>query len=204
MIYQITVTFTEPLLGTAPLDDDLYTQYIATKREKAGNEPLNGTALLEELETLEESDEKGATGFHRQDGKPFLYDYVPLGFFKDACQMLRYVTGSESKKVKAYKKIIDGTVFVYPRRIPLEFDGEIEWNERPLRAQTMQGERVTLAKSEMLPAGTRMAFEVETLSDDAVPLELLREWLDYGSKRGIGQWRNSSYGRFEYELTPKP
>ena len=67
----------------------------------------------------------------------------------------------------------------------------------------MQGERVTLAKSEMLPAGTTMIFEVETLSDDAVPLELLREWLDYGSKRGIGQWRNSSYGRFEYELAPK-
>lgn len=27
----------------------------------------------------------------------------------------------------------------------------------------------------------------------------VREWLDYGALRGIGQWRNSSKGRFKWE-----
>lgn len=27
----------------------------------------------------------------------------------------------------------------------------------------------------------------------------IREWLDYGKLRGIGQWRNSGKGRFEWE-----
>ena len=26
----------------------------------------------------------------------------------------------------------------------------------------------------------------------------LREWLDYGRRRGIGQWRNSGKGSFEW------
>ena len=26
------------------------------------------------------------------------------------------------------------------------------------------------------------------------------EWLDYGKLRGLGQWRNSGKGRFEYEV----
>lgn len=28
----------------------------------------------------------------------------------------------------------------------------------------------------------------------------VREWLDYGVLRGIGQWRNSGKGRFTYEV----
>lgn len=28
----------------------------------------------------------------------------------------------------------------------------------------------------------------------------VREWLDYGILKGIGQWRNSGKGRFVYEL----
>jgi len=28
--------------------------------------------------------------------------------------------------------------------------------------------------------------------------KLLREWLDYGQFKGIGQWRNSGKGRFEW------
>lgn len=29
--------------------------------------------------------------------------------------------------------------------------------------------------------------------------KVVREWLDYGALRGIGQWRNSGKGRFEWE-----
>lgn len=194
MRYSIGLTFTEDLLGTAPQDKELYTNYIADKRAD-----MNGDVLAEELETLRE--EKGKTGFHRlPDGTPCLYDYVCKGFFKDACGMLSRVQDSRSKKLKAYKKIIDGLVFVFPRRIPISVVGTIGVLERPLRAQTAQGERVALAYSESIPAGSTIAFTLDVLDDDAVPQELLEEWLLYGSMRGLGQWRNGSYGRFEYTI----
>lgn len=30
-------------------------------------------------------------------------------------------------------------------------------------------------------------------------LDLVREWLDYGALKGMGQWRNSGRGRFVWE-----
>ena len=29
--------------------------------------------------------------------------------------------------------------------------------------------------------------------------DVVREWLDYGALRGIGQWRNSGMGRIKWE-----
>lgn len=193
--FEVVVTFTEPLLGTAPLNKELYADYIATRAPDASNGD-------EELETVAEQTEKGTTGFHRVDGAPILYDYMVKGFCKDAAGMLRRVTGTQSAKLKAYKKSIDGLLFVTPRRIPLTLSGEISILERPLRAQTAQGERIALARSEMAPAGTSAAFTVRLLGGD-VTEACLQEWLDYGALRGIGQWRNASYGRFEYTITER-
>ena len=60
---------------------------------------------------------------------------------------------NESSKMTAFKKVIDGNIFVFPRRIPLIFDGEMTICQRSLRAQTPQGERVALSASEEVPAG---------------------------------------------------
>ena len=139
--YQITLTFTEPLLGTVPLNREVYADYIASR--------VNNVEALDEVETIEEATEKGTTGFHRLDGAPAIYDYAVKGLFKDATSMLRRVPGTASAKLTAYKKIIDGLVFVTPRLIPLTVAGELGILERPLRAQTAQGERVSLARSEM-------------------------------------------------------
>ena len=181
--YQIALTFTEPLLGTVPLNREVYADYIASK--------VNGAEALDEVETIEEATEKGTTGFHRQDGAPAIYDYAVKGMFKDAAGMLRRVPGTASVKLTAYKKIIDGLVFVTPRLIPLTVAGELGILERPLRAQTAQGERVSLARSEMAPVGSVLAFTVQVLGKD-VTEETLREWLDYGSSARHGamaQWR---------------
>lgn len=61
----------------------------------------------------------------------------------------------------------------------------------------MQGERVSLAISEQIPAGATVEFSIVMLSDDHE--EAVREWLDYGRFSGIGQWRNSGKGRFTWE-----
>lgn len=191
--YRIKITFIEPLLGTVSKDPEVYAAYIASKAA------LTDEELAEELETVEKVEEKGWTGFHQVDGKPILYNYVIKGFFKDACGMLRRVRGTQSAKLRAYKKVIDGLIFVSPRRIPINLNGhEMGILERPLRASTAQGERIALARSDTCPPGTMIEFEIEVLG--GLSEETLREWLNYGKLRGLGQWRNAGYGSFTYEM----
>lgn len=190
---KVKLTFTEPILGTSPKNADVYRDFIGTKAPDA-------TSVEDEVAALgvDAVIEKGMTGFPRlDDGTPFLYDYQIKGFFKDTCGGLRKVKNTESAKIKAYKKEIDKLIFVEPRCIPLLFDGELGECQRPLRAQTMQGERVNLAISEEAPAGTVIGFSIVMLSDDHE--KAVREWLDYGRFSGIGQWRNSGKGRFTWE-----
>jgi hypothetical protein len=186
--YTVKLTFTQPLLGTVPKDKEVYATYIASKGENNGDE----------VETVQEAEEKGWTGFHAADGAPFLYDYQIKGFFKDACSMLMRTGDSRSAGVKAYKKTIDGLLFVGPRQIPLVVNGDLFPLERSLRAQTAKGERVTLARSDAAPVGSSIEFAVTTLG--GIPRTLLEEWLEYGSLRGLGQWRNGGYGSFTYTL----
>jgi hypothetical protein len=112
--------------------------------------------------------------------------------------MLARVPGTECSKLKAWRKVLDGLLFVEPRQIVLRLpDGAARGRcQRPLRAQTAQGERIALADSETAPAGTRIEIEIVTLKDDL--MKLVRECLDYGKLRGIGQWRNSGKGRFAW------
>jgi len=188
--YQIDLQLTEPILGTVPKDRELYTSYVA------GKTPISDEELADELETLAEIEEKGWTGFHMRDGGPVVMDYVVKGFLKDACSMLRRVSGTKSSKVMAYRKIIDGLVFASPREIRIHLPDGVLMGvlERPLRAQTAQGERVTLARSDTCPVGSRIGFTLTVLG--GVSEALLREWFEYGELRGLGQWRNGGYGTF--------
>ena len=51
--------------------------------------------------------------------------------------------------------------------------------------------------SALLMAGCNKQVIDLTLLDDSHE-KAVREWLDYGILRGIGQWRNSGKGRFTY------
>lgn len=193
----IKLTFTEPLLGTSPANEDIYWDFIGSKAPDAQSVEDEVAALGADAVA-----EKGMTVFPRmEDGRPFLYDYQIKGFFKDSCGGLRKVKGSESSKIKAYKKEIDKLIFPQPRQIPVDFTGEMQKCERPLRASTAQGERISLACSEQIPAGATCQVDVVLLSDDHE--KLVREWLDYGCLSGIGQWRNSGMGRFSWEELPE-
>ena len=190
----VRLTFLESILGTSPANKDVYRDFIATKAPDANTVEDEVAAL-----GVEAVVEKGMTVFPRlDDGTPFFYDYQIKGFFKDTCGGLRRVKGTLSSGVKAYKQVIDKLIFPEPRTIPILFDGEMGVCQRPLRAQTMQGERVSLASSEEIPAGATIEFTIALLSDEH--MKLVREWLDYGKYSGIGQWRNSGRGRFTWEL----
>lgn len=190
---KVKLTFTEGILGTSPGNEDIYREYIAGKAPDAAS-------IEEEVAALgaAEVTEKAKTVFPRTDaGVPFIYDYQIKGFFKDTCGGLRKVKGTESSKIKAFKKEIDKLIFIEPREIPFEQYGVIGECQRPLRASTPMGERVSLAISEEIPAGAVVEFTIVLFSEEHEAL--VREWLDYGRFSGIGQWRNSGKGRFVWE-----
>lgn len=201
---KLRVKFTEPVLGTASANKDIHSEYIASKAPDAKSREEEIAAI-----GAEEYEEKAMTVFPRNaEGQPILYDYQIKGFFKDACSMLQKCRNGKAGKpeefakescgIKAYKKIIDGCIFIKEREIPLCFDGEMGNLQRPLRGQTAQGERVALANSEMAPKGTTCEFTILCLGPTYEGA--IFEWLNYGALRGIGQWRNGSYGRFVYEV----
>ena len=191
---KIRLTQLEERLGTASANPEIHREFIASKAPDAKN-------VEEEVAAVgaEHVIEKSMTVFPKQAGAPFIYDYQVKGFFKDTCSALNRVPDTLSGKVKAFKKIIDGTIFVFPRAIPLVLpEGERMGNcQRPLRVNGPQGERVALANSETVPAGTTITLEIQLLDEGSEAV--VREWLDYGRLRGLGQWRNSGKGRFTWE-----
>lgn len=192
-ILKVRVTMFEEILGTASANPEIHEEFIASKAPDAPSREEEVAAV-----GADEVFEKGMTVFPRMDGKPIAWDYQWKGFFKDACGCLWKIPGSACEKIKAYKKEIDGLIFVEPRAIPIRFDGEMGICQRPLRGQTAQGERIALASSESIPAGAVMEFEIRML----LPAheKAVREMLNYGQLRGFGQWRNSGKGRFRYEI----
>ncbi len=71
--------------------------------------------------------------------------------------------------------------------------------ERPLRGQTARGERITLLASERVLPPAQIVFTVELIEHKEVTLDTIRAILDYGKYKGLGQWRNGGWGRFEFE-----
>ena len=191
---RVRITLLDELLGTASGNEEIHAEFIASKAPDAPKfeEEVAALGVAAEIE-------KSMTVFPRNaEGQPIMWDYQIRGFFKEACGFLRKVKGTKSSKVTAYKKAVDGLVFVSPRQIPIEFKGEIGNCQRPLRGQTAQGERIALANSETIPEGAVLEFEVKCLRDE--DRDLVLEWLEYGEMHGLGQWRNSGKGRFVFEV----
>lgn len=193
---RVKIILTEEMLGMMPADPEILTKFVI------GKSPNKETMEDELLQTsVEEMVAEQTTIFPKnEDGIPFMWDYQMRGMFKDACGLLRRSPGTECSKIKSYKKIIDGMVFVSPRQIPIHIpEGETFGNiQRSLRAATPQGERISLASSETVPVGSSLEFTVK-LFDESLEGFIL-ECLDYGVYRGLGQWRNSGKGLFTYQI----
>lgn len=193
---KVRVTFTEEILGTSSANPEIHADFIASKAPDAKK-------MKEEIEAIgvEGVEEKQKTVFPTDaEGNPFLWDYQIKGFFKGACGFLRDNKTTEASKIKNYKKRLDGGLMIEPRQVMLRFpDGKVDLGscQRPLRAQTMQGERVALANSETAPAGTEIEFDIVLLLPELE--DFVYEALDYGQYSGMGQWRNSGKGRFVWD-----
>ena len=202
---KVRVTFIESTLGMSPNDRDIYRDYIASKAP-------NALDVSDEIAAvgIDAVEEKGMTVFPRNEkGEPCSFDYQWKGFMKDACSLLSRAAGKDpetgkkipsnySSKLTAFKKVIDGNIFVYPRMIKFDMHNlEMSELSRPLRADTPQGPRTALAKSEMLPAGATAEFNI--LCMNPADEKVVEEWLSYGVLHGFGQWRNGGFGTFVWE-----
>jgi hypothetical protein len=195
---KVKITLTEEMLGTASANPDLHREFIASKSADAEKVEAELAALH-----AEELEQKSLTVFPRDDnGTPILWDYQVKGFIKETVGILVDLLDKEIKVGKTklskftHKRIVDNFIDVSPRKIKLS-NGTSAVCVRPLRADTMKGERVSLASSETVPAGT--SFECEITADTPALEDLVRQCLDRGKRKGLGQWRNSGKGRFEWE-----
>lgn len=190
---KVRLTLIDEALGMMPADQNIHETYIASRSPDAAT-------IEEEVASVgvEEVVEKSMTVFPRlPDGTPFMWDYQIRGFFKDAIGMLRRVKTYKCAKLTSYKKVVDGLLFVKERKIPIHLAGDMGDCQRPLRAETMQGPRVALAHSETVPEGSTMEFTLILLDESLEPI--VRECFDYGTLRGLAQWRNSGKGRFTWK-----
>ena len=202
---KVKLTLLEQCLGTKPGNDELLRDYIVSKSEDE-KKMAEEMKAREEDETTEDAIEKKMTFFDKQAGHPYIWDYMVKGFVKEAWKTVKAIKGSKCSEVKAYKQKIDNSIFLAEEDRTIFFkDGNgkpvscsiITEKERPLRAQTMQGERVALARSESVPAGSILTFTFIFLEPELEAC--VRECLDYGFYKGLGQWRNGGYGRFKWQ-----
>ena len=128
----IKLTYIDELLGTCSANPEIHAEFIASKAPDHASREEEVAAI-----GVEEAIDKAMTVFPKMDdGTPFLWDYQFKGFFKDSCGLLRRADNMKSKGLKAYKKEIDGLVFVTPRRIPLVMPaGPVARKHRPGRAR---------------------------------------------------------------------
>jgi len=190
-VLKVRATFVEPLLATRPANDKLHEDFVAANAPDA-------SSRAEEIAAkgIAECVEQTMTVFPQENGVPFMWDYQWKGYFKSVASAF---AREREKYLPAFRKIIDLSIFVRPRRVTLILPagGVIGDMQRPLRGQTAQGERIAIAHSQTVPAGTTAEFEVHLLDEKRE--RFVREWLDYGVYHGTGQWRNAGWGRFEWE-----
>jgi len=184
------IKFLSKMLGTVPKNKEVYGSYVATKAPK-------GVDTEEEIATVEEIEEKGWTGFHKDDKGLFIYSYMIKGFLKSACEVA--MANGAVNKIPAYKKWFDNLVFINPRKIYFGIDAPDGVLERPLRTMTTKGPRVTVTRSDYIAEDREVEFELEVLKNDKkVTLELVESLFEFGRYVGLGQWRGSGgYGRIE-------
>ena len=213
---KIKMTFTSPLLGTVSGNQELAKKYVIDKvlTDKTIEEDDKRKRTAKEEKTLPgtigEQIEESSTYFHREGKRPFIYGYMIKGFFKAACDAMidsGVFTKKDLNEVKlgrwSYKSTINKLIMVRTRKIMLQLPETVgEWNlpfvERSLRAETMKGDRICLARSEAAPEGTVVEFEFVCLSKKLQPY--IEWWLNYGAEfGGIGQWRSAHYGSFSWE-----
>jgi len=192
--FKVRARFNEPLLGSIAKNPEVYKAWIESKKKAVGDEL-----------PPEEEEQKSWTGFYTDDKGLHLMDYQIKGFLKEAAVARPKVLGLRNSKTgdllaaATIRGRLERWVFVRPRRIYLgktEPDGFIE---RPIRCKTARGDRIALARSDMVE-NAEIEFSILIVDDTPITQEMVGELLRYGELMGLGQWRGGGYGSFTYEV----
>lgn len=228
--YVARLEFVTTLLGSQPTHSIAVEHVRAKQVEQLTRELVRaGTALAEAEaiavarveETLPMPDGESPlrhTGFPADERGLFLWDYQIRQMIKSVAQTLglkvRGKRAAEASAVSDIQKLLwvyddmpirDGRDAFAPKKLRLRRDGRPiptpdRMMERPLRAQTMQGPRVSIAVSEALDPPVELAFRIGLVRGCRITEEHLHDILSYGALEGLGQWRSGGWGRFTYDL----
>ena len=188
------------LLAAQAANPDVRSEYIASKAPSIEK----GTDETEHL-PQESMDTKGLTVFLRHVGILSLSDYVVKGFLKEALGAIKSQVGIAAESTKVDNFVMIEPAYLHIRRGQVGIKAPDMVLERPLRAKTMQGPRVSLAASEVVEAGWELEFEISLLENPGTPkskpltFDVIEQALEYGAFKGLGQWRNAQNGRFTFE-----
>ena len=193
-VYQVSLKFVEPLLGVIPKNPDVYKWWLESKQPQG-----------DEGSPPEETELKSWTGFKGDEQGLHIFDYHVKGFFKEAAIARPQVMGLRGRGDAlagegTIRKRIEQWLFIRPRRIYLGKEKPDGFNERPLRAKTLQGDRIALVRSDYVDAGVEIQFSVYVVDECPITQEMLEAWLGYGAFKGLGQFRGGTYGSFEFVL----
>jgi len=214
----------EDWLGTNSLDPDIHARHVLDKvtDEAARQRELDS---LPKEEAMEQVEKKGMTVFYRRPEDKVLYikNHMIKGFLKASGDALRVEANKETTRTKPEEGAekpkgkgtiwgsidgkIDDNITVYPNELVIcDVDGKPKLDGdgflvRSLRAQTLQGPRVTVVKSEILSPLSRIRYTLFWPSNGPVNKDMLVKMLDRGEIYfGLGQWRSSGKGKFTYRI----
>jgi hypothetical protein len=201
----VELTFVEALLGSQCANP-------VVKEEQLKKQAVSDEKIQEEMSMIppEEAFEKQTTVFHRNQSGLVILDYQIKGFFKESIGVMVELGDVKGMSKWTFKRAVDKLLFVSPRLVHIKRDGvNVEKPDsifqRPLRGETMRGERVCLAASERIEPGVTVSFTVQWLSGTnekskmaLITEKLIKDCLDYGAVSGFGQWRNGGFGRFTW------
>ena len=159
----------------------------------------------------------------RVEMRPCVYDYQLRGMLKENFSFMGRSSKGEGGNnnlkyviLSAFKKSVDGQIFIKERHIcptipeyyydddgitrinTFTDDGKLQTMQRSLRTSGPTGERVAIASSEMIPAGSTFKFTIE-LTDKRL-WEPVVSALNYGYYHGFSGWRNSGLGIFRWRV----
>ena len=213
--------FEETLLGSASGNPEIHEQFIASKAPTTAETAEEVAAVSDE--TVEEMIQKHSTIFPKDETGLFIWNYQMRGCFKENLHALITLGDISHVSAWSYKTAVDQYIMVNPRRIYLHApDGTIIQEpsgtlQRSMRVDTLQGPRVALARSETVPGGTWIQFQVSMflptvgprMKKDGTPRKApplflrqnLMDAIEFASEQGFLQWRTGGYGRFRYTET---
>jgi hypothetical protein len=215
--FKIELTFIRDVIGSQPASSDIRQKYIVAKMT-TGRTGMSAEVAMNKVkdeidnlkkdedyqEKIEEMGERAVTVFHRNSqGEPSISDVQLRGFFKDAftfvgkdLKVISKKDGSNYSGEEKYRDWIGDRISFTEQYIPLK--GDIRIFDRPIRVNTMQGPRVSIASSETMTPKAPIEFTVVTTDD--VEKKYVEAILDRGIFKGLGSWANAQWGSFQYEL----